>query len=95
MWSFDSPDKGVECERYDDPDRRPMKRSAYAQFPTAALEGGEVDSDCNEDANVKRNPEPDARRHGGQVFMPRGAGQSQIALKPHAAYTSHRTSMSD
>jgi hypothetical protein len=37
---------------------------------------------------VKRNPKPDARRHGGQVFMPRGARQSQIALNAHAAYTS-------
>jgi len=30
MWSFDSPDKGVKSKRYNDPDRGPMKRSAYA-----------------------------------------------------------------
>ena len=30
MWSFDAPDKGVKSKRYDDPDRRPTKRSAYA-----------------------------------------------------------------
>jgi hypothetical protein len=28
---------------------------------------------------MKGDPKPDARLHGGQAFMPRGARQSQIA----------------
>ena len=90
MWPFDAPDEGIKAERHQHPNRGPLSRSAHAEFPAASLEREQVDSDCDEDADVKRNPKPNARPHGGQVFMPRGARQSQIARGAWTAYTSHR-----
>jgi hypothetical protein len=40
---------------------------------------------------VKGDPKPDARRHRGEVFMLRGARQSQIARRASTAYTSQWT----
>src|SRR5438132_3777442 len=37
---------------------------------------------------TQANPEPDARRHGGQTFTLRGSRQSQIARRADATYTS-------
>lgn len=51
----------------------------------------EIDSNGDEHAYVKRDPKPDARRHGGEVFMLQAPRQSQIALGAHATYTSHGT----
>ena len=59
------------------------------------MKGEQVNSNGDEHANVKGDPKPDARRHGGQSFMPRGVGQlrsvreqSQIAQPADATYTS-------
>jgi transcription elongation factor GreA len=54
-------------------------RRAHAQFAITTLERDEVDRNCDEDAYVKGDPEPDARRHRGQVFMPRDLRQPQIS----------------
>jgi hypothetical protein len=35
----------------------------------------EVNSNRDEDPNVKGDPKPDARGHGGEIFMQRGARQ--------------------
>jgi hypothetical protein len=37
---------------------------------------------------VKRDPEPDARRHSGQGFMRKAVPQSQIARRADGTYTS-------
>ena len=39
------------------------------------MEREEIDSDRNEHADVKGDPKPDTRRHGGETFMQRGAQQ--------------------
>ena len=36
----------------------------------------EVDPNRNEHANVKGDPKPDTRRHGGETFMHRGTQQT-------------------
>jgi len=46
-----------------------------------------VNPNGNEHANVKGDPKPDARCHGGQVFTPGGVRQSQIARSTDATYT--------
>ena len=79
MRSFDAPDQGIKGKRHEHPDHRPMKRSTDAQFATATLGAEEVDPYCDEDADVKGDPKPDARLHRVEVFMPRAARQSQIA----------------
>jgi len=56
-----------------------LRRRAHAQFAIATLERDEVDSDRNEDADVKSDPKPNARCHGEEVFMSFEARQSQIA----------------
>jgi len=53
------------------------------------VKGEKVNSNGNEHANVKGDPKPDARRHTGQVFMPKAVGQTQIARRADATYTSH------
>jgi len=74
--SLDTPDQGVKCKRDNHPQDTAPSCSAHAQFAVTQAEREEVDSNCDEDADVERNPKPDARRHGGQVFMPRVARQS-------------------
>jgi hypothetical protein len=37
---------------------------------------------------VKGDPEPDARRHAGEVFMRKAVRQSQIARRAEGTYTS-------
>ena len=71
-----------------------MKRGTEAQFATTTLGAEEVDPYCDEDADVKGDPKPDARRHRGEVFMLRGARQSQIARRASTAYTSQWTDKS-
>jgi len=58
------------------------------------VKGEQVNPNGNEHANVKGDPKPDARRHGGQSFTPRGSRQSQIARGADATYTSHTTHLS-
>ena len=48
-----------------------MRRSPHAQFAIAALEGEEVDSNCDEDADVKGDPKPNAGCHGALPFHDR------------------------
>jgi hypothetical protein len=57
------------------------------------VKGEKVNSNGNEHANVKGDPKPDARCHGGQRFMPRGVEQSQIARSTDATYTSQVTNL--
>jgi hypothetical protein len=57
------------------------------------VKGEKVNSNGNEHANVKGDPKPDARCHGGQVFMSRGVEQSQIARSTDATYTSQVTNL--
>jgi hypothetical protein len=65
-----------------------VRRRAQAQFAIAKFEGDEVDRNCDEDADVKSDPKPDARLHGGESFMRRGEQQPQIAMSARPAYTS-------
>ena len=58
------------------------------------MEREKVDPNRNEHANVKGDPKPDARRHGGQSFTPLGSPQSQIARDADATYTSRMTQLS-
>jgi hypothetical protein len=54
----------------------------------------QVNANRNEHANVKGDPKPDARRHGGQSFTRLGSRQSQIARPADATYTSHTAHLS-
>jgi hypothetical protein len=56
-----------------------LRRCAHAQFAIAKLERDEVDSNRDEDADVKSDPKPNAGCHGEEVFMSFEARQSQIA----------------
>ena len=51
-------------------------------------ESEQVDPNGDEHANVKGDPEPDARRHAGQGFMRKAVRQSQIARRADGTYTS-------
>jgi hypothetical protein len=55
-----------------------LRRCAHAQFAIAKLERDEVDSNCDEDADVKSDPKPNAGCHGEEVFTSREPRQSQI-----------------
>ena len=61
LWSPDAPDQYIKCKRHQQPDHGALNCGAHAQFPTAALGGEEVNSDCNKDADVKGNPNPQRR----------------------------------
>lgn len=52
------------------------------------MESKQVDPDGDEHANVKRDPEPNARRHSEQGFTRKAVRQSQIAQRADATYTS-------
>ena len=52
------------------------------------MESEQVNPDGDEHANVKGDPEPDARRHAGQGFMRKAVRQSQIARRADGIYTS-------
>ena len=53
------------------------------------MESEQINPDGDEHANVKGDPEPDARRHSGRGFMRKAVRQSQIAQRADAIYTSH------
>src|SRR5262249_53769214 len=75
MRALNTPDDGVEAERHHDPDPASSRRSGHAQCSAAAMKREEVDANRDEHANVKGDPKPDARRHGGQTFTPEGSRQ--------------------
>jgi hypothetical protein len=81
MWPFNTPNHGVKSERHDNPNHAATRRSAHAQFPTTPVKSEQVNANGNEHANVKGDPKPDARRHGGQVFMPSAVGQLRKYLR--------------
>src|SRR5438067_7565056 len=41
MWSLDTPDQGIKCQRHEQPDHGPLKPGTHAQFATATLGGEE------------------------------------------------------
>ena len=89
MWAFDAPNNGVKRERDNDPKNAASRCSGHAQCAAAQMKREEVDANGNQHPNVKGDPKPDARRHWGQVFMPKAVGQTQIARRADATYTSH------
>jgi hypothetical protein len=88
VWPFHTPDDSVEGQRDDHPQEAAPRRCAHAQFAAASAESEQVDPNGNEHANVKGDPEPDARRHSGQGFMRKAVRQSQIARGADGTYTS-------
>ena len=89
MWPFYTPDDRVKGQGDDHPQKAAPRRCAHAQFAAASTEREQVDPNGNEHANVKGDPEPDARRHSGQGFMHKAVRQSQIARRAEGTYTSH------
>jgi hypothetical protein len=87
VWAFHTPDDSVKSQRDDHPQEASPPRSGHAQFTTAQMKREEVDPDGDEHANVKGDPEPDARRHSGQGFMRKAVRQSQIARRADGTYT--------
>ena len=81
--SFNVPDEPIKSERYQHPQYTPLAGRTHAQFPPAVFETDKIDNQRDEDADVKGNPKPDARRHRAEVFMWRGAPQWQIARSSH------------
>ena len=81
--SFNVPDEPVKSERQQHPQYTPPGGRAHAQFPPAVFETDKIDNQRDEDADVKGNPKPDARRHRAEVFMWGGARQPQIARSSH------------
>src|SRR5216117_3012922 len=88
MWPFHTPDDSVKSQRDDHPQETASGRCAHAQFAAASTECEQVDPNGDEHADVKGDPEPDARRHSGQGFMRKAVRQSQIARDADAIYTS-------
>src|SRR5215510_2716299 len=85
---FYAPHDTVKSQRDDHPYKAAARRCGHAQFPAAYAESEQVDPDGDEHANVKGDPEPDARRHAGQGFMRKAVRQSQIARRAEGNYTS-------
>ena len=81
MWPFHTPDDGVKCQRNDHPKRLRRAAAAMLNSRPRSAESEQVDPNGNEHANVKGDPEPDARRHAGQGFMRKAVRQSQIARR--------------
>ncbi len=88
MWPFHTPDDSVKRQRDDHPQEAAPRRCGHAQFATASAESEQIDPNGDEHANVKGDPEPDARRHAGQGFMRKAVRQSQIARRADGTYTS-------
>ena len=59
-----APDQKIEAEREQNPDGAAHGGGAHAQLAIAPLETAQVERQRDEDAGMKRDPEPDARRHG-------------------------------
>jgi hypothetical protein len=85
---FHTPNDSIEGQREDHPHEAASRGCSHAQFATAYAESEQVDPNGNEHANVKRDPEPDARRHAGEGFMRKAVRQSQIARRAEGIYTS-------
>src|SRR5947208_498537 len=75
--AFGVPDEEVKGERESDPNQAAKDGRAHAQFAIAPLETDQVDRKRDEDAHVKGDPKPDARRHGANRPMRRTPPQSQ------------------
>ena len=88
MWPINTPDDTIKGQGDDHPEDAAPRRCTHAQFAAASTEREQVDPDGNEHANVKGDPEPDARRHAGQSFMRKAVRQSQIARRVDGNYTS-------
>ena len=88
MRPFHTPDDSVKRQRNDHPKGAAPRRCVHAQFAPASMERQQIDPNGNEHANVKGDPEPDARRHAGQGFMRKAVRQSQIARRAEGTYTS-------
>src|SRR5262249_4578442 len=90
VWAFYTPDDAVKNQRDYHPNKAAARRCAHAQFAAAPTEREQINPNGDEHANVKSDPEPDARRHARQGFMRKAVRQSQIALHADATYTSRR-----
>ena len=88
VWPFHTPDNSVKGQGDDHPQKAAPRRCVHAQFAAAYVESEQVDPYGNEHANVKGDPEPDARCHSGQGFMRKAVRQSQIARDAEGTYTS-------
>jgi hypothetical protein len=88
MRPFDTPNNGIKRQRNDHPKNAAPRRCGHAQFAAASTERQQIDPNGNEHANVKGDPEPDARRHAGEGFMRKAVRQSQIARQADGTYTS-------
>src|SRR5262245_25798697 len=62
MWPFYTPDDSIEGQRDHYPHEASPRRCAHAQFAAPSTESKQIDPDGDEHANVKSDPEPDARR---------------------------------
>ncbi len=88
VWPFETPDDTIKSQRDDHPQEAAAARCGHAQFTAPEAESEKIDPNGDEHANVKCDPEPDARRHSGQGFMRKAGPQSQIARRAEATYTS-------
>ena len=80
------PHQQIEKKREHDPDGSAFGRRAHAQFASAVLELGEIDRQRDKNARGEREPKPDTGAHGWEIFMSRGARQSQTARSSHGTY---------
>ena len=87
VWPFYTPDDSVKGQGHDHPQKAAPPRCGHAQFAAASMKREQVDPNGNEHANVKGDPEPNARRHSGQGFMRKAVRQSQIARSADGTYT--------
>src|SRR5438094_10619019 len=62
------PNNQAEPQREQHPQQTAPRRGAHRQRTMTPLETGQVNREGNENANMKRDPKPDARRHGGNRF---------------------------
>jgi hypothetical protein len=58
----------AEAEREHHPKQTAQRCRPHCQRTMAALEAGQVDREGNENADMKCDPKPNARRHGGNRF---------------------------
>ena len=82
MWPFHTPDDSVKRQRNDYPENAAPRRGGHAQFTAASTERQQIDPNGNEHANVKGDPEPDARRHAGEGFMRKAVRNRKLRDAP-------------
>ena len=74
------PNNQAEPQREQHPQQTAPRRGAHRQGTMASFEAGQVNREGDENADMKRDPKPDARRHGGNRFTLEQRWQCELGV---------------